>query len=473
MNARTRYLKFLFYFCTLLLIMSCAIPSVLRKSAKGTATLQSGVSGSAGIGGQNATREPGTDASQILPDPSAGLADLDGYHASFTQDVTGTLDGKPYERHSLMELTRLIDAGQYDFINDADGSDNSGFHLRIMAQGNAFYRWMLDNPACQGSITPPADGEVVEPASLLLSIDGGVRLGSETVNQIPSVHYRFDQDSLPITKDSGPVTGDVWIAEDGGYVVKYTLSTSKPEKRPGEDLEVSQQWAYELDQVDGMDGIDLPDGCLPVPASLPAPTDAKDVQQVGGRMSYTSTSDARQVLDLYYHELPALGWIAHSELQTGEIKLPYLTFFDKEDQRLTVYINEGEKGSVDVDLLITFIEVIPVSPQEEVTATPSGEPAPAATINPGESGLPGDIPLYPGATDMLKTGEMVMFTVPDAPDVVAKYYSREMLANGWTMENETTFSDVSMQIWAKSGASITITVMVQDGSTNVVIILPE
>ena len=285
--------------------MSCAIPGVFRKSAKGTATLPSGVSGSAGIGGQNATREPGTDTSQILPDPSAGLADLDGYHASFTQDVTGTLDGKPYERHSQLELTRLNDAGQYDFTNIANGSDTADFRLRVMAQGNAFYRSMQDNPACR------------------------------------------------------------------------------------------------------------------------------------------------------------------------EIKLPYLTFFDKEDQRLTVYINEGEKGSVDVDLLITFIEVIPASPQVEDTATPSGEPAPAATVNPGESGLPDDIPLYPGATDMLKTGEMVMFTVPDAPDVVAKYYSREMLANGWTMENETTFSDVSMQIWAKSGASITITVMVQDGSTNVVIILPE
>jgi hypothetical protein len=318
MKVKLHLLRFLLFLCTILLLMACGIPNVLKNLTQKTVSVQ---------GGQTASGEI---SSHVLPDPSAGLVDLTSYHTLFTQDITGTLDGKPYERHSRLSLIRLNDPAQYDFTNAVNGSDIQDFSLRILAQKNAYYRWMQSNPECQGSTTAPNDGEVIEPASLLLPVDSASRVGVERVNQISSVHYRFDQNSLPITKDSGPVTGEVWIAEQGGYVVKYVLSSPLQGILTGKDLEVAQEWTYELDQVNTLQSIDLPDGCTPVPTGLPTPADARDVEQISGRMSYNSASSGRQVLDLYYQDLPGLGWVPHSPSPTGDITLPFLAYFDQE-----------------------------------------------------------------------------------------------------------------------------------------------
>ena len=458
MKEKLRYLRILLYSCTILLLMACAIPTMIQKLSDGTSTLQNEPSGSSETG------------SRLLPDPSVGLSNLVSYHVSFQQDITGTLDGKPYERYTHLDLTRLNGSDPYVFTNDVNGSDIQGFHLRLMASDVAYYRWMQSNPECQGSISAPSNGEVIEPASLLLPILNATRVGAETINQVPSIHFQFDQDDLPITKDTSPVSGDVWIAEQGGYVVRYTLISSGPDKLTGEGLEVAQKWTYELDQVNTLQGIDLPSGCLPVPADLPVPEDAQNVEQISGRMSYATAFDRRKLLDLYYRELPALDWVPHNESPSGDISLPYLTYFDQADQRLTLYINEDEQGGLDVDLLITIPGMVP---QEALTVTPSGNPAPATTIDPEESGLPNDIPLYPGATDLVNTGELVMFKTSDAPADIAIYYRQQMITNGWDLIDETNTSDIIMQTWTKSDTITTVTVVAQDAKTSVVIALPK
>lgn len=60
-----------------------------------------------------------------------------------------------------------------------------------------------------------------------------------------------------------------------------------------------------------------------------------------------------------------------------------------------------------------------------------------------------------------------------ASDHSAPAGKRSVSIRGLELENQNTSSDLRMQVWVKSGANLTITVMIKDGSTNAIVILPK
>ncbi len=52
------------------------------------------------------------------------------------------------------------------------------------------------------------------------------RVSEEVVNGVPSAHYTYDAQDLPTQYGSVSGHGDVYVALDGGYVVRYTLDGS-------------------------------------------------------------------------------------------------------------------------------------------------------------------------------------------------------------------------------------------------------
>ena len=70
------------------------------------------------------------------------------------------------------------------------------------------------------------------------------------------------------------------------------------------------------------------------------------------------------------------------------------------------------------------------------TQTPSGPDKPLPTIDPAQSGLPSNVPLYPGATSLMQAGSAVMFKSTDPWEDVAGYYRKQLEALGWAAESE-------------------------------------
>ena len=58
---------------------------------------------------------------------------------------------------------------------------------------------------------------------------GAQRLGNETINGIPTVHYKLDASGLEVMGYLNG-DGDVWVAESGNYVVKYTFQATGSDK---------------------------------------------------------------------------------------------------------------------------------------------------------------------------------------------------------------------------------------------------
>jgi hypothetical protein len=406
----------------------------------------------------------------LLTDPINGLSSLQSYHVSFQQDVTGLEDGKPFERHTSLELTRT--GGQVDFSRQIQGTDEIASYFHAVQTGTAAYRWDSQDESCQGEAGALLQGEVLEPAHLLLAVSKTTKVGSETVNDIPAIHYHFDEGGLALTSPKPSVSGDFWLAADEGYVVKYTLNAPAPSTTTGKGMEVGQTMTYELTRVNAVASIDLPAGCMAVPVDLPVMPGATEVSRRSGNVSYTTASSLAQVIDLYYKDLGSLGWAAPQAEPTGDLKLPFGLSFQQGDLRLSIDIDEGTAGGLDVDLVVynPGEQTASPAPTPVATVTPSG---PLPTVNPAESGLPTDVPLYPGATDLKKlpnTG--VKFSTSDPPDVVAKFYRDRLKTFKWTLQNEMKpAADKVVQNWMKSGRMLVVMIQVENGTTTVMLML--
>ena len=188
-------------------------------------------------------------------------------------------------------------------------------------------------------------------------------------------------------------------------------------------------------------------------------------------MEYETASGASQVVDFYFHNLGPLGWTAKQEEPTGELKIPLGLSFSSGDQLLSIDVDNAEAGGLDVTLVIynPNEQSAAITPPPEATSTPSG---PQPTIDPSKSGLPTDIPLYPGATNLQKMPgtQGIAFDAPDLPDQVAAFYRQEMVAAGWNLINEAKSGTSIIQMWQKASRMVSITISTKDAKTIVMII---
>ena len=401
-----------------------------------------------------------------LADPTVGLKSLKSYHASFRQDVTGTLDGKPFKYQTHIELSRL--PGKMDFTRELGGSEETASYFHVITDGKTIYRWDSAGQSCQGEAGQLAVGETRDPASLLFHITGATKKGSEVVNQIPTTHYQFDQNNLHVSDPKPEVKGDLWMADQGGYVVKFALTIAPTSNPSGKGLETGQNWTYEISRVNTVDSIELPKDCLPVLVEIPTLPDAQEIYRNSGQLSFITSSQASEVVDLYFKALPALGWKTDQKKPDGDLTLPVSLIFAKGDQKLVVNIDNSAHGGLDVDILIHVVEAALTS----ITATPGASlpTIPAATVNPVQSGLPEDIPLYPGATGMLKMENAFTVNSADPVDSVVNFYLKKMPVLGWKLMNNIATDGTTVLMWQKQSAVVTISVTPDSGETKIIIV---
>jgi hypothetical protein len=76
----------------------------------------------------------------------------------------------------------------------------------------------------------------------------------ETINETLTNHYRFDP---PRTYEGDPrvTTGDLWLAREGGYIVRYIVESFDGEA-------VTTRWEYNVGGIDTSETITLPSPCL-------------------------------------------------------------------------------------------------------------------------------------------------------------------------------------------------------------------
>lgn len=282
-------------------------------------------------------------AGWFLPDPAVGLDSLESYHQQLTISFRGTREGADYEWTNTHQRD-IWDKGTANFTTlilsetglDPDeslvGNVDQAYYSRRAAGGPCDVRW--------GEVAQDAD-LAFEPAGFLPAIDQVTEAGSEIVNEIPARHYVFG-----VEGSGAKIAGDVWLAEPGGYVLRYVLTYLGGESVFGEGLEGEKRFEYELSQVNARSEVVYPEGCAAVLRDFPVMDGARDLQRLPEAVDYTAPAGTgiAAINQFYQDRLAAQGW-AFAKAHDKDPQNVVLLFINKEQGKsASILLSAGDSG---------------------------------------------------------------------------------------------------------------------------------
>jgi hypothetical protein len=255
----------------------------------------------------------------------------------------GTEDGNPTEWSLEMLIesskdpaaSRIVYAGQ----GTADLESMAGFEI-VQIGDQQYMKFGEGEGSCMASSGGEGlegFGELFKPEDLVGGLSDARRAGpDETVNGVRARHYTFDEKGLVGLTGLTRASGEAWVAVDGNYVVKYTLTAEGKDTLFGKaNSEGKLTWTYEVTDVNRTVEIKPPAGCEGPAEDIPIMPDATDKSVFGTLISYKSPSAFREVLDFYQDEMPNNGWEASADE-------PLIT----DDFASLTYEKDGRKASI-------------------------------------------------------------------------------------------------------------------------------
>jgi hypothetical protein len=220
-------------------------------------------------------------------------------------------------REPLAQRTAMSSASQLEGEAGQFGS------FEVITVGDMSY-WVTKDADGVESCSSMSSSEATNPQEGVFTPDmmGGISdakyLGTETVNGVRAKHYAWQENSLPVWGFSA-VKGDVWIATDGEYVVKYAVEASGKGTLFGSSQEEGTvRFEYDLTDVNGSFTIEPPVECEVPATDIPIMADAQDKMTFGTTVSYSSPSMLADVVVFYQGEMPKSGWQASGEPSVAE-----------------------------------------------------------------------------------------------------------------------------------------------------------
>ncbi|MGQ9816079.1 MAG: hypothetical protein ACUVR3_13185, partial [Candidatus Roseilinea sp.] len=164
-----------------------------------------------------------------------------------------------------------------------------------------------------------------------------------TVNGVRTDRYTFDETSIGFGVFS-KASGDMWLAQEGNFVVKYVGTATGKMLMFGGDIDGTATWNYQLEEINTLSSIELPPECVAQkPADdIPVPAGATDKGQFGGMITFKTTDTAEQVAKFYQAEMPAQGWTEGEASEFGDMRT---LSFTKDDRSLSIMISLGDDGT--------------------------------------------------------------------------------------------------------------------------------
>jgi hypothetical protein len=341
----------LFMIIPMLISMACLSSTAIPSATTSTPLTATSESGAASV---EANVDFGTGPISF-PDTKAGLTNLSSYKATLTLTFDGTETGQPQQWSKTYTMLAAKDPAARQLTIEKTGAEAE---LVFMAEMNgAAYERRGEND-CIAMVIEEENSlsKRLEPASFLNGIIGADEAGNETVNDVAANHYTFDQRAFGQSNISQS-TGEMWVAADGGYIVKYLLTTNGNADYFGEGIEGTITWDYELTDINQPLTITLPDNCPGGLVNAPLLPDASEVLNMPGLLTYHTSMSLADTAAFYQQEIPNLGWelIGEPTLTDTTALLDYI----QADKTLTVIITADETGTTANVVLDRSQEAVP------------------------------------------------------------------------------------------------------------------
>lgn len=275
----------------------------------------------------------------FLDDPRVGLEALASYTATLTVSFDGTADGS---RRTWSKTYRLQHTSQppMSVLTIEASGDLSAPDPRVLAEvSGASYELGVDGTCSSRPLnTEDSALALAAPAGHLPALMGAETAGSETMNGVAASLYTFDERAM--LESGGPLTeGQIWIAADAGYLLKYSRTTTADAAYFGDGLDGTMTWDYGLSEVDALTSLELPGGCQ---LDAPIMAGATNVLVLARYAGFDTQSSIPDVIAFYKQEMPGLGWAVTSEPFNGEDTA--IVEFGKDDLVITLVITISENG---------------------------------------------------------------------------------------------------------------------------------
>jgi len=286
----------------------------------------------------------------ILSHARIALADLSSYTATLTLSFDGTRDGTPEKWTTTYVMLASKEPAISQLTIETVGEiSNPSPELHAKMDGMDYEK--IGNGPCSAVATKEGASlhDRSEPASFLSFVVGADAAGTETINDVASNHYTFDQHALGLD-GLAESAGELWVASEGGYIVKYVLTSKANPDYFGEGIEGTLSYDYELTDINSPVTIKLPQDCPPGFVDTPLLPDASNVAKSPGLLTYETSSSLNDAAAFYQEQIPQLGWTLQGEPAITEVDV--LLVYTMDTETMTVIISTMETHT-EVQILLS------------------------------------------------------------------------------------------------------------------------
>jgi hypothetical protein len=314
-----------------------------------------------------ATPTQGAEADLNVGSVSGGLNQLKSYKSKLTAHFLGTdAEGQSIDKLTVMEEEFVREPpAQHIFGSTTESIGTqpaTTTHFDMVIVNQTMYLTQPDDSGAQACMALSSDAmtstvQALSPTTWWSSISGGKYLNSETVNGLKAKHYALKQDAFA-QADLSTGQGEVWVAADGGWVIKLTFEGTGTDPfsdgadATGETGTSTFQW--DVTGINTSLSIVAPTGCEGAATDIPMMADAKDKTSNPVMISYTSASALVDVVAFYKAEMPKAGWQASGTPQ--DVPGYAILTYTKDTRTATVTV------TTDPTKQVTMVQVYIVKP---------------------------------------------------------------------------------------------------------------
>lgn len=294
------------------------------------------------------------EASLTLENRQSGLEQLKSYRVRWGGAWKTTESGKTTEAtwEWLQEYTADPEAMHWRMNSSNSTETEKASALEMWRIGAMTYMVNAEAGADAECISyssddqDPIDQNMFDPGSMG-RIEDAKYVGTETINGVRAKHYKYDEKATTFVAAS-KVSGELWVAVDGGYVVKDTMAW---EGGSGGLLGATTEgqgqgtWTWEITDINAIPTITPPAGCESAAGDLPILPDASEKAQFGDMITYKTATSLADAAKFYQEEMVKAGWTVAGEAQISQ-EFGTLTF-GKDGQTAQVMLSpDNDKTTV-------------------------------------------------------------------------------------------------------------------------------
>ena len=281
---------------------------------------------------------------------------LDSYKVTFVMDVSGDYsEGGAYSQHIEMNQEIINEPFQMheEIISSGSMEDMGVGTMHIYMKDDQTYMYYPDEDSigCLAMSSGAANFEEVDylrPEDFFENIEVTELVEKDVmVNGVLSDHYKANEVDMEMTTVYSQ-SADVWLAKDGGYIIRFTGETSG-EMNDGEDTgEGTAKWEINVFDIGQVSSIEIPAECLEqqaVTEDIPVPDGVQDYENFAGIISYTSDMSVDELAEYYRANLPENGWSISGEDAYGPLAMISAS---KGDNQIQIMITGEDSGGSSV-----------------------------------------------------------------------------------------------------------------------------